>query len=309
MKLLNKVNDTNMINEATDKNFVSDAEKTKLSGIAENANNYSHPVSHSPSIITQDANNRFVTDTEKSTWNAKADGDHTHTGVYEPADATILKDADIGSTVQGYNANTVVDASYVHTDNNYTTPEKNKLASIEAGGNVTSVAGRTGDVVLTKSDVGLANVENYGIATEAEAQAGTSNVKYMTPLTGKRSFDVSGGTLIVHTDVTNTNITLTSPSKRVSASVGMSGTVRVGFNLAEDGSGTAYGRIYVNGVAVGTLRSITSMSTPYTKYTEDIPVSAGNEVAIYCWVSATTSRVYSNLFEIGVATGHFVAKL
>ena len=46
-------------------------EKTKLSGIAESANNYTHPASHSPSIITQDSSNRFVTDTEKSTWNAK----------------------------------------------------------------------------------------------------------------------------------------------------------------------------------------------------------------------------------------------
>ncbi len=46
-------------------------EKTKLSGIAESANNYTHPAAHSPSIITQDSSNRFVTDTEKSTWNAK----------------------------------------------------------------------------------------------------------------------------------------------------------------------------------------------------------------------------------------------
>ena len=45
----------------------------KLDGIAENANNYTHPASHSPSIITQDVNNRFVTDTEKSTWNGKQD--------------------------------------------------------------------------------------------------------------------------------------------------------------------------------------------------------------------------------------------
>ncbi len=36
----------------------------------------------------------------------KADAGHNHTGVYEPADATILKDADIGSTVQGYDADT-----------------------------------------------------------------------------------------------------------------------------------------------------------------------------------------------------------
>lgn len=33
-------------------------------------------------------------------------GNHLHTGVYEPADATILKSADIGSTVQGYDADT-----------------------------------------------------------------------------------------------------------------------------------------------------------------------------------------------------------
>jgi len=54
----------------------------------------------------------------------------------EPANATILKSAAIGVTVQGYNANTVVDASYVHTDNNYTTTEKTKLSGIAAGAEV-----------------------------------------------------------------------------------------------------------------------------------------------------------------------------
>jgi hypothetical protein len=44
---------------------------TKLNGIADSANNYSHPANHPPSIITQDASNRFVTDTEKATWNGK----------------------------------------------------------------------------------------------------------------------------------------------------------------------------------------------------------------------------------------------
>ena len=48
------------------------AEKTKLSGIASGANNYTHPTNHAPSIIMQDANNRFVTDVEKTTWNGKA---------------------------------------------------------------------------------------------------------------------------------------------------------------------------------------------------------------------------------------------
>lgn len=34
---------------------------------------YTHPSTHPPSIISQDANNRFVTDTEKNGWNKKAD--------------------------------------------------------------------------------------------------------------------------------------------------------------------------------------------------------------------------------------------
>ena len=33
---------------------------------------YTHPANHPPSIITQDASNRFVTDTEKAEWNGKA---------------------------------------------------------------------------------------------------------------------------------------------------------------------------------------------------------------------------------------------
>jgi hypothetical protein len=51
--------------------FMTGADKTKLDGIATGANNYTHPANHAPSIITQDASNRFVTDAEKTTWNAK----------------------------------------------------------------------------------------------------------------------------------------------------------------------------------------------------------------------------------------------
>lgn len=54
------------------------ADKKKLDGIASGANNYSHPASHPASIITPDATHRFVTDTEKSTWNGKANASHTH---------------------------------------------------------------------------------------------------------------------------------------------------------------------------------------------------------------------------------------
>lgn len=54
------------------KGYMTPELKKKLDGIATGANNYVHPSSHSATMITQDATHRFVSDTEKSTWNAKA---------------------------------------------------------------------------------------------------------------------------------------------------------------------------------------------------------------------------------------------
>ncbi len=42
----------------------------------------------------------------------------------------------------------------------------------------------------TKADIGLGNVENYGIATQTEAEAGSVNNKYMTPLRVKQAINV-----------------------------------------------------------------------------------------------------------------------
>ncbi|MEK3750076.1 hypothetical protein NYE25_17795 [Paenibacillus sp. FSL E2-8871] len=61
------------------------AEKTKLAGIATGATNYTHPATHPPAIIVQDASNRFVTDAEKTAWNAK----ETPAGAQAKADAAV----------------------------------------------------------------------------------------------------------------------------------------------------------------------------------------------------------------------------
>lgn len=69
----------------TTNRFITDAEKAKLAGIAENANNYVHPATHPATMIIDDAAHRFTTDAEKALWNSKAAGDHSHTGVYQAA--------------------------------------------------------------------------------------------------------------------------------------------------------------------------------------------------------------------------------
>lgn len=49
-------------------NDYSTAEKNKLSGIEEKANNYVHPSTHSATMIQQDSTHRFVSDDEKTSW-------------------------------------------------------------------------------------------------------------------------------------------------------------------------------------------------------------------------------------------------
>ncbi|MGR7921936.1 phage tail-collar fiber domain-containing protein [Zobellella denitrificans] len=98
-----------------------------------------------------------------------------HTQVQIRASATSLADY-----VDG--------AGYPH----YVTP----LAQLAANGTVTDLRGRGGlwwhenrPLAHTKAQVGLGNVENYPLASQAEAEAGSSSARYMTPLRVKQAID------------------------------------------------------------------------------------------------------------------------
>jgi hypothetical protein len=74
--------------------------------------------------------------------------------------------------------NFVKDASYVHTDNNYTSEEKTKLAGVETGaqvnviesvklnGTAVSISGKAADIQVSKGTVGLGNVDNTSDAAK-----------------------------------------------------------------------------------------------------------------------------------------------
>lgn len=55
------------VDKSTGKSLLADTEINRLTTLF----NYVHPANHPPSIIAQDTTNRFVTDAEKATWNAK----------------------------------------------------------------------------------------------------------------------------------------------------------------------------------------------------------------------------------------------
>lgn len=66
------------------------------------------------------------------------------------------------------------------------------IAAIESGyATAASLAGHTSNTSnphgTTKAHVGLGSVQNYGVATQAEAEAGAIDTKYMTPLRAKQA--------------------------------------------------------------------------------------------------------------------------
>ena len=90
---------------------------------------------------------------------------------------TALQSGDIGVSVQSYNANTVIDASYLRTDNNYTNTEKTKLAGIEAGAQVNVRS----DWNATSGDAQILNKPTLGTA------AATDTSSYATAAQGAKA--------------------------------------------------------------------------------------------------------------------------
>ena len=145
-------------------NDYTTAEKSKLAGVEAGANNYSHPSSHPASMITQSATMRFVSDSEKSSWNAK----ETTAGAQAKANAALTSaksytDQEVAALVSSAPealdtlrelsdalggdpnfATTIANQIGSKVDkvtgkglstNDYTTSEKNKLSGIAAGAN------------------------------------------------------------------------------------------------------------------------------------------------------------------------------
>ena len=74
----NDNNTTYGVVSSTTNGLMSPTLLTKINGIEAGANKYTHPGTHPASIITQDETHRFVSDTEKNTWNNKANASHSH---------------------------------------------------------------------------------------------------------------------------------------------------------------------------------------------------------------------------------------
>lgn len=116
----------------------------------------------------------------------------------------------------------------------------------------------------------------------------------------KKKTDVTAGTQYGG-GLTGTGAgTTTGYVKVVSARCLVSGTVRVWSRIRSSDSGTtAYGKVYVNGAAVGAEHSTTSLS--FVDYTDDITVTAGDIIQLYGKTSNVAYAASINGIAVGVA--------
>jgi hypothetical protein len=157
--------------------FMDSADKAKLDGIEAGSNAYIHPTTHAPAIIAQDASNRFVTDAEKATWNAKVAPSHLGAvnphgitpGLIGAATASAL--ADLASAV---------DAHTSDTDNPHT------VTAAQVGApTLADLAAHVGNAnnphSVTAAQAGAAPVAHVGATGAAHGAATSGAAGFMQP--------------------------------------------------------------------------------------------------------------------------------
>jgi hypothetical protein len=169
---------------------------------------------------------------------------------------------------------------------------KVKTASLADGILSADTTGRAkmADGFITTAKIGDGQVsgvklENSSIGSSKLASAAVTGAKLQNVVSGS-------GILMAYADTLRTaNYSSYTKSKEILCN--RTGTVTVYFELKSGTYGPVYGRIYINSVGVGTVRS-TYDSENFTGWSESISVTAGDYIQLYTY---TASPGYSYSYQ------------
>ena len=105
--------------------------------------------------------------------------DHDHSGIYEPVDSTILRDSDIGITIQSYDSNTTIQGNIFNgVDQLVKLDGTGKLPAID-GSQLTNLPSGFSDPMTTRGDIIIRDINNItsrlGVGTNGQV-LGTDGV-------------------------------------------------------------------------------------------------------------------------------------
>lgn len=169
--------------------------------------------------------------------------------------STTKAQVGLGS-VQNYGVATQAEAEAGVVANKYMTPLQTKQAivALANSGLATHLADTSNPHGTTKAQVGLPLVENYPVATVAEAQAASRNDRYMTPLTTAAAINVLvGDTLTAHVNATN------NPHMVNKAQVGLGNVLNYGIAVDADAAAGTRNDVYMTPLM--TKKAIESLAT------------------------------------------------
>lgn len=144
--------------------------------------------------------------------------------------------------VDNFPTATIAEAQAATLNNRFMTPLRTRQA-IEAVA-LTALTAHTSDLnnphQVTKAHVGLGLVQNYQLASQAEAEAASSNARYMTPLRTREAVDAIVGTAFT-AHVANLN----NPHQVNKGHVGLGSVQNYGIALPADASAGTSNVLYM----------------------------------------------------------------
>ena len=243
--------------------FMSNTDKSKLDGVATGATAYVHPANHPASIITQDASNRFVTDTEKAAWNAKQNAgsyaldSHSHTAF--PTNLTIDNQLRLGNGGGRVYSNSAFGANALMlntTGSANTAIGLNSMYTNTTGGNNTAL----GQLSLYSNTSGTQNVA-IGVSAMYTNSTGAYNTA--VGLNALNKNDLGSGNTAVGCAALLRNVGGTSNNSTAVGWSALSANTMGSSNTAIGASALQYNTIGMSNTALGNgamLRNISGES-------------------------------------------------
>ncbi|MGL5315601.1 MAG: tail fiber protein [Peptostreptococcaceae bacterium] len=121
--------------------LMSNTDKTKLDGIAANANNYTHPSSHSADMISTTSTKRFVSDAQIAEWDKKIHIVHDHNDIYYTKTEMNTKLDGKANSSHGNHVPTLESANntrFLRNDNTWQTVSPSSIGALSSSNGVGS---------------------------------------------------------------------------------------------------------------------------------------------------------------------------
>jgi len=202
---------------------------------------YTHPSTHAPSIIAQDASNRFVTDTEKSTWNGKETA-FTKNTAFNKNYETTATNIKINGTQSVGTLDTIARADHVHPT------DTTRAASSHTHGNITN-AGAIG------STSGLAVVTTTsGVLTTGTIPVASGGTGATTAAGALTNLGLTATAIeLNYSDGVTSNIQTQLNAKAASSHVGATGSAHGVVTTSVNGFMSATDKTKLDGIQSGAV--------------------------------------------------------